>query len=744
MAPIKPGFLEELKRRHVWRVAAAYAIAGWLIVQIATQVFPFFNIPNWGVRLVVILIVIGFPVAVAFAWIYELTPEGIRRTEPADSPDARPASTNRQIGRKLNALIVAVLVLAVALLAWRLIVVRHAEPAKPALASAAVTAKPPASAAKASVVPATHVPATVVIAAQPIPAKSVAVLPFENLSADKNNAYFADGMQDLILTKLADIGDLKVIARTSTQSYGSHPENLSLVGKQLGVATILEGSVQKAGNQVLINVQLIDVKSDSHIWAQSYTRTLTNIFGVEGEVAEKVATALNAKLTAKETTTLARTLTNNPQAYTLYLKAQYEIDQYLSGDGQPERIQQADTYLQQAIAHDSQFAAAYAALARTELIIRADAIEATDANLKDVRAHAEKAIALQPDLAGGHIALSRVLMDTGDSGGASRELETAARLAPNDAYVQSRFSVLHSNLDDWNQALVDAGNALRLDPRSGVNYGESGFLYGALRNYNDARQMLERGLAISPHDQNLRSSLADLYLLLGDPAQGRAQLAMLPPNARGRPGGMAYAWLLSRDYPEVLKAAEQIPHRKVWRDAGNRSGWIGLATTLLGDHARAQSAFDQARQEVLAAMSKHPGWLQSQLAWVEMWSGHRNAALQASDKAMSWLAHMIAKYKKSGYAMNPVSAAPDVYETRAEIFAHFGDAKHATNILRQLFETKGTGWAISVPQLKLDPVWDPIRHDPAFQALLKKYAKDNPAITDSNPPPTSGSGTTMH
>ncbi|MGN6789395.1 MAG: hypothetical protein ACTHJP_07690, partial [Rhodanobacteraceae bacterium] len=259
------GLLEELKRRHVWRVAVAYAIAAWLLVQIATQVFPFFNIPNWVVRVVVLLLVLGFPAVVALAWVYEVTPEGIRRTEPAGSPEARPVHEHRSVGQKLNAIIMVVLVLAVAVTSWRLYAVRHENNAAPTAAAAAMGSPDEAQRDPGSA------------GAQPvIPAKSIAVLPFENLSTDKTNAYFADGMQDLILTKLADVGDLKVISRTSTMQYGSHPQNLKQIGQQLGVATILEGSVQKAANEVLINVQLINARTDGHIWAQSYTRTLDN------------------------------------------------------------------------------------------------------------------------------------------------------------------------------------------------------------------------------------------------------------------------------------------------------------------------------------------------------------------------------------------------------------------------------------------------------------------------------------
>ncbi|HEX5487993.1 MAG TPA: hypothetical protein VFX04_02445, partial [Rhodanobacteraceae bacterium] len=365
MSADRPGFIEELKRRHVVRVAIAYAVAGWLLVQIATQVFPFFNIPNWAVRLVVILIVIGFPIAVALAWVYEMTPEGIRRTESADSPDARAEHESRQMGRKLNVIIVVVLVAAVALLGWRVLVLRHASPPVPAVAKAR-------SLDGAQRNPEVAIPDTVAAAAgsglhaaQAIPAKSIAVLPFQNLSDDKKNEYFVAGIQDLILTKLADIGGLKVIARTSTAKYASQPEDLKTIGEQLGVATILEGSVQKAGDEVLINVQLIDTKTDGHIWAKAYTRTLTNVFGVEGDVAEKIATALKAKLSPAETARLASDMSSSPAANNLFLQAEYQANQgNINYD--TASMKAAIPLYQQAIAQAPDFALAYARLSYTE------------------------------------------------------------------------------------------------------------------------------------------------------------------------------------------------------------------------------------------------------------------------------------------------------------------------------------------------------------------------------------------
>ncbi|HSE13693.1 MAG TPA: hypothetical protein VLB69_13765, partial [Rudaea sp.] len=234
------GFFYELSRRHVVRVAIAYAVAAWVLLQLASILFPTFGAPDWVLKVVVAILALGFPVALILAWAFEMTPEGIRRTEPAHSPEARPQEVTRRVGKQLNSIIIAVLALVVVLLLADRFLGRKAAPA----------------------------------ASAPASGKSIAVLPFENLSDDKSNGYFATGMQDEILTRLAGIHALKVISRTSTEKYASHPTDLKTVGRELDVASVLEGSVQKAGDKVHINVQLIDTGNDDHLWAQSYDRDL--------------------------------------------------------------------------------------------------------------------------------------------------------------------------------------------------------------------------------------------------------------------------------------------------------------------------------------------------------------------------------------------------------------------------------------------------------------------------------------
>jgi TolB-like protein len=285
----RASFFSELKRRNVYKVAVAYGIVAWLLIQIATATFPVLEIPNWATKLVIAIVVLGFPLALIFAWAFELTPEGIKRTE-----DVAPGeSITRTTGRKLTVLVSGVALLAVGLLLLQL----FRDKRQPASAASATMAAPSGS-----------------------PEKSIAVLPFESLSEDKANAYFATGVQDEILTRLAKVADLKVISRTSTQQYQSKPGNVAEIAKQLGVSHVLEGSVQKAGDSVRVNVQLIKAETDAHLWAETYDGKLTDIFAVQSDVARRIADSLEAKLTGREKEAIDHVGTQVPAAYEAYLR----------------------------------------------------------------------------------------------------------------------------------------------------------------------------------------------------------------------------------------------------------------------------------------------------------------------------------------------------------------------------------------------------------------------------------------
>jgi TolB-like protein len=390
------NFFAELKRRNVYKVAVAYAVVSWLLVQVATQVFPFLEIPNWIVRLVIVFVAIGFPIALVIAWAFEATLEGIKRTEVAD---AMPAVA----GQKKHA--------------WIYIVVIGAAISVVLFFLGRYTMR------------------TSIAPSSGPPAKSIAVLPFDNLSRDPDNAYFAEGVQDEILTRLAKVADLKVISRTSTQRFKSAPSDLREIAKQLGVANILEGSVQKANDQVRVNVQLINALTDAHLWADTYDRKLIDIFSVESEIAKTIADTLQAKLSGSEKQMIAAAPTTDTTAYELYHKGR-SLWEKRSGDNIPKAI----AFYEQAIARDPNYALAYAGLAKAYILLPFYAgAERLDAYSKAKDA-ARKALRLDSNLAEAHVALGKVIFFREiDLAGAMREYKRAIELQPNDATAHHWF-----------------------------------------------------------------------------------------------------------------------------------------------------------------------------------------------------------------------------------------------------------------------------------------------------------------
>src|SRR5207247_599350 len=314
-------FFAELKRRNVYKVAVAYIVAGWALSQGIAQVFPVFDIPNWVIRLIVVLIVVGLPIALVLSWMFEITPEGIKRTGAAD------AVGQHSRGHTW----IYIVIVAAAFSIGLFFLGRYSAGNKE-------SGLPPAAAGS-------------------LPEKSIAVLPFDNLSRDPDNAYFAEGVQDEILTRLAKVADLKVISRTSTQRFKSAPSDLREIAKQLGVMNIVEGSVQKANDQVRVNVQLINALTDAHLWADTYDRKLNDIFAVESEIAKTIADTLQVKLTGSEKQMIAAQPTTDTTAYELYHKGR-SLWERRSGDNIPKAI----SFYEQAIARDPNYALAYAGL----------------------------------------------------------------------------------------------------------------------------------------------------------------------------------------------------------------------------------------------------------------------------------------------------------------------------------------------------------------------------------------------
>jgi len=468
------NFFAELKRRNVYKVAVAYAIVGWLLVQIATQVFPFLEIPTWIVRLVIVLVAAGFPIALVIAWAFELTPEGIKRTEDVD-----PAASARQ-PRKYT---------------WVFVVIVGAALSVGLFFTGRYTGRATRSAAGTE-----------------LPAKSIAVLPFESLSEDKSNAYFAEGVQDEILTRLAKVADLKVISRTSTQHFKSAPDNLPQIAKQLGVTNILEGSVQKANDQVRVNVQLINALTDAHLWAETYDRKLTDIFAVESDIAKTIADTLQAKLTGSEKIAIAKKPTENPEAYELYLKGRFFWNKRTAAD-----LRKSIEYFNQAIAKDPGYAQAYAALAQSWKLLPAFNGGAPNDCFPQAEAAAKKALALDDTSSTAHAALASLKGLNGfDYPGAIAEYERTLQLNPNDATARQWFANdALANVGQTEREIAELKHAVELDPLSLVINSNLGVAYIHAGRLDDAIAQLRKTVELDGTFYYARYNLAQALELKG-------------------------------------------------------------------------------------------------------------------------------------------------------------------------------------------------------------------------------------
>ncbi len=472
------NFFAELKRRNVYKVAVAYAIVGWVIAQIATQIFPFLEIPNWFVRLVIVLIAIGFPIALVIAWAFEATPEGIKRTEVADTMPVSAATR-----RKKHAWIYVV-VIAAAISVTLFFLGRYTAGNK-----------------------------SVASVPNELPAKSIAVLPFDNLSRDPDNAYFAEGVQDEILTRLAKVADLKVISRTSTQRFKSAPSDLREIAKQLGVMNIVEGSVQKANDQVRVNVQLINAMTDAHLWADTYDRKLIDIFSVESEIAKTIADTLQVKLSGSEKQMMAAQPTTDTTAYELYHKGR-SLWERRSGDNIPKAI----AFYEQAIARDPNYALAYAGLAQAYILVPFyTGVDRFDAYLKAKDA-ALKALRLDSNLAEAHAALGKVLFFSEiDLAGAMREYKRAIELEPNDATAHHWFgNDSLAALGQFEEAIAEGKRSVELDPLSVVINVDLGETFYYARRYDEAARQMRKALEIDPTSFYAHYNLGIVLQLMGD------------------------------------------------------------------------------------------------------------------------------------------------------------------------------------------------------------------------------------
>jgi TolB-like protein/Tfp pilus assembly protein PilF len=681
------NFFSELKRRNVYKVGVAYAVVAWLITQVATQVFPFLEVPNWAIRLVILLIVIGFPIALIIAWAFELTPEGIKRTEDVD-----PAAIARQPRKHV----------------WIVIVIVGAALSVGLFFFGRYSAQTPRQDASAARTEGTTV--------STVPKKSIAVLPFENLSDDKGAAYFAEGIQDEILTKLASIADLKVISRTSTAKYKSKPEDLKTVSQQLGAANVLEGSVQKAGDKVRVNVQLIDARADSHLWAKTYDRDLKDVFAIQTEVAQEIADSLQAKLSPAEASTVARAPTKDTQAYDLFLKGEFE-QRIANSNFRPESFDQASRWYKEAIARDPNFALALAQLAICQLRRHWLTDPLTDAEVMEAGSLAKQALTLAPDLAEAHVALGLFYYyGFRQYESALTEFRRAIELQPNNALALSFVAFVHRRQGKWDLTLDELKRSIDLNPRDAYTIGGLAESDVFLRRWKEAEEAARKALTIDPHEAtSMRMLLLSSLNRTGDAREPLRILATFPPDDLLLPntgmfdmviGTRGQTFVLGRDFKAALKACETgaVATTNDWQRSAAKAG----IRVLVGDFTDAQIDAQKALEPLESRLREHPQDFRAlrALSWVYLALDRKADAINIARKTVE----LLPPEKDAVLGSGNLAAL-------AEIQAQTGAATEAVQNLKKLLSIPA-GETISIARLKIDPVWDPIRNDPGFKELL--------------------------
>ncbi len=673
------NLFSELKRRNVYKVAITYAVVAWLLIQAASILLPTFEAPTWVMKAFVVFLALGFVISVMISWAFEATPEGLKRTENVP-PDVA-ATLPTWSPRKFATFIVVIAVIAAGLLAYQFL-----RPKRPRQSEATTDA---------------------------IPQKSIAVLPFENLSSDKENAYFAEGIQDEILTRLAKIGALKVISRTSTSHFASSPQNLPEIARQLGVANILEGSVQKAREAVHVNVQLIRASTDDHLWAESYDRNLDDIFGVEKEVAQSIAAALNAKLTGAEEQAIAQKPTANSSAYEAYLRGNtqfWEINE--------QSLLAAGKSYQEAVRLDPQFAIAWAALARLDAVLYwiDDTTAARRAAAEQALNEAER---LQPRTAETKVARGYfAYLVQHDLKGTVDRMEQAHRTWPNNGEVLQLLSFAAARLGEWNKSDDAIDQAVVLNPRDLATRRWAINNRLDSRDFMTARRMTDEALQIWPDDANLLGLKAETFQALGqlDEAQALVSRMKLSLKDYDALSTLWYQAKLRRDPAAAMKILEPLA-----RPTDSGFDWMFQAAeladlqALAGDDASSQSNFRQVRDRATALAREQPDNARylPPLAQALSHLGEKDAALRVVDKVME----LRAGDSRSG---------PASEEQRARILTLFGESDQAIDILQRLVQIRYSGWAtvpLTPALLRLDPDFDPLRGDPRFQKLCEGKPK---------------------
>jgi serine/threonine protein kinase/Tfp pilus assembly protein PilF len=554
-----------------------------------------------------------------------------------------------------------------------------------------------------------------------IPEKSIAVLPFENRSEEKANAYFADGIQDEILTRLSKIADLKVISRTSTQHYKSAPQNLTEIAKQLRVAHILEGSVQKSGDTVRVNVQLIKAANDSHVWADTFDRKLIDIFSVESDVAKAIADQLQAHLTGREEQEIAARPTDNPEAYDAYLRG---LAYTLKTVSKSANALSAQKYLKEAVRLDPRFALAWALLSIVESrAYRTQDLQRTVALREEAKNAAETALNLQPDL--GEAVLAKGYYHyfcLKDYDTAVRYFEQARQFLPNSSRVPESLAFVARRRGQWDQSETYFNEAEKLDPRNVFVLTQHAANNILRRRFPEALQKLEQVLNITPDDVDALALKASIAQAQGDLPRASALLISLRPAADDSSAveTQARQAILERRPESIITRLREIlakPDPALSYLNGEYRFWLGWAQEVAGDYLAAQESWRQARSELEFVLKEEPenDLLIGYLALVNMGLGDKAAALALSERAIT---------------TNPIQkdalTGPRPIEILARVAARMGESDRAIAALQKVLSVPYDGMGgipLTPALLRLDPMFDPLRNDPRFQKLVGSQAR---------------------
>ena len=653
-----PGFFEEVRRRKVYRVAAGYVIAAGGIIQLASAAFPAWELPSWTLRVLIVSLLMGFPVALMLAWAFDITPDGIQVT-----PDGTTSKSHTR--RNMILLIAGGLILS---------------------AAAGLFLLPRVAAHKID--------------------RSIAVLPFQNLSDEKENAYFADGVQDDLLTNLSKIGDLKVISRTSVMPYRATQSNAREIGKALGVGTILEGSVRRVGNRVRVNVQLINAENDQHIWAEDYDRELTDVFAIQSDLAQQIASELRAKLSPIEKALIERKPTENSEAYLAFVEGHDLLTR-------PDRLradtEKSEQLFERATRLDPNFARAFAALGWVEDWMY-HSFDPTPARKAKAQAAAEEAVRLQSDLPEAHLALGFYhYYCERNYQSALDEFAIARKSLPNSADVYLAIGAIQRRQGKWAESTANMEKAASLSPKDAfllVNLADN---YRAVDDFEHADKLFDRAIEVAPNSVSARTGKAMLAVdLKGDLSEIDRQLAQIHPGANFDAEGTfgrAYLLMLQRKFHDAVAILKQLP-ADVRSDEKPKEYLEGALYTFVNDKEHARSAFHRARSILEKAIQQGSDDASRHivLGMVLAGLGEKDAAIAEGKRAVALL-------PESQDALD----GPKMTLMLAQIYAWTGENDAALELLERSLITPA---GVTVSSLKLDPIWDPLRSDARFQALV--------------------------